>query len=165
MSQKYDTENLLHDVKAILVANLNTAIAAVEAEKIAMGLPATGILPVSTSAGYFEQSWSDDILNITPAIFFGVESIGTEGIGEATIRTYKLFVEVVLVDSGMDKLGKNRIHRYARAIEDVMQNNSNKLPSASTIKIETVRPISFKLDLNSSEEIKIGGVSIMTALA
>lgn len=162
---KYDVENLLSDIKSLLIANLNTAIAAVEAEKISQGLPATGLKPVDATNGYFEQSWSDKILNITPAIFYGIEQIQAVGAGPATAQIYKVFVEVVLVDSGMDVLGKNRIHRYSRAIRDVFEANYDKIPSASKIKIETVTPASFKLDLNSSEVMKVGGVSLTTALA
>lgn len=162
---KYDIENLLADIKTILVANLNSSISAVESEKVSQGLPSTGLSAVSTTDGYFEQNWSDAILNVSPAIFFGVEDIHAEGIGPFTSQTYKVFVEVVYVDNGMDALGKNRIHRYARAIKDVLENNWDKIPSSSKLKIETVRPVSFKLDLNSSEEIKVGGVSLITAIA
>lgn len=161
----YDTESLLSDIKAALVANLNTKIAAVEAEKIAGGFPTTGLASVDTTHGYFEQSWSDELLNYSPAIFFGVEDVQAEGAGPATKQIIRIFVEVVLVDSGMDKLGKNRIHRYTRAIREVLQTLYDRLPGGNKIKIETVRPVSFKVDLNSSEEIKVGGVSLTTALA
>lgn len=161
---KYDVENLLADLKKILVANLNTAIAAVEAEKIAQGLPATGLLPIDTTLGYFEQTWSDAILNITPALFFGLEEAQAVGIGPATSEKLKFFVEVIVLDSGMDVLTKNRVHRYSRALKDVMEANYDRIPSSSKIKVETVRPIAFKLDLDSSEEYKVGGISITTSI-
>jgi hypothetical protein len=169
---KFDTEDLLTNVLAIMTANLNTKIAAIEAEKVARGFVATGLLPVDatigadgTPNGYFEQTWSDKILNINPAIFYGIENIQAQGAGPATMERYTVFVEVVLVDSGMDALTKNRIHRYARALKEVFEENYDKLNSAAQIKIETVRPVSFKLDLNSSEEIKVGGISLTTSLA
>jgi hypothetical protein len=160
---RYDTESLLSDIKKILVANLNTKISAVEAEKIAAGFPATQLAAVDTTNGYFEQNWSDAILNIKPAIFFGLEDIRAQGMGPTTQETYQVFVEVILVSAQTDTLDKNRIHRYARAIKEVFEENYDKIPG--TIKIETVRPVSFRLDLNSSDEIKVGGVSITTALA
>ena len=161
----YNIENLLADIKAILVSDLNANIAVVEAEKVGQGLPATNLSPVDTTNGYFEQNWSDAMLNINPAIFFGVEEIQAEGAGPVTKEYYKVFIEVVVVDRQTDTLMKNRIHRYAEAIRRTMQNNYDQIPSASKIKIETVRPISFKLDLNTSEEIRVGGVTIITALA
>lgn len=162
---KYDTESLLADVKAVLVANLNTKIAAIEAEKIASGAPATGLLSVDANNGYFEQSWSDKILNINPAIFFGIEDIKAQGVGPSTIETYRIFVEVILIDSGQDALAKNRIHRYARALKEVFEEKFDQFNNGVKIKVETVRPASFKLDENSSEEMKVGGVSILTAIA
>lgn len=166
MSQKYDVENLLSDIKSLLVANLNAAIDAVEAEKVAMGLPATGLAHIDPSTSYYEQNWSDQILMTSPAIFYGVESIHAESAsGAVTSETYKIFVEVVYADTMVDTFTKNRIHRYARALRDVFEQNFDRTPGGSRIKIETVRPIAFKLDLNSSEEIKVGGVSITTALA
>jgi hypothetical protein len=161
----YDAENLLFDIKGILTSNLNTKIAAIEAEKIGAGFVSTNLAPVDTMKGYFEQSWSDAMLNINPAIFYGIEETTAEGQGPATKELYKIFVEIVLVDNGMDTLTKNRIHRYARAIKEVFQENYDRLPPAGKIKIETVRPTSFKLDLNSSEEVKVGGVSLTVAIA
>ena len=163
-SVKYDIESLLLDVKAILVANLNTRVAAIEAEKIAAGAITTGILPVDTSKGYFEQSWSDAILNINPAIFYGIENVTAKGDRSATIEEIKVFVEIILLDSGQDGKAKNQIHRYTRAIKEVFEENWDKLKNRSPIKIETVRPVSFRLDLNSSEEIKVGGVSLTVGL-
>lgn len=169
---RFDTENLMTNVLAIMTANLNAKIAAIEAEKIAGGAPATNLQPVDntigadgTPNGYFEQTWSDKILNINPAIFYGLENITATSIGPATAERYSIFIEVVLVDSGMDNLTKYRIHRYSRALKEIFEENYASLMSAAQIKIETVRPISFKLDLNSSEEIKVGGISLTTALA
>lgn len=163
---KYDAESLMSDVRALLVAKLNTKIAAIEAEKIAAGFPATGITAVDTSAGYFEQSWSDAILNINPALFFGIEEISAEGVGPATGETFHIWVDILVLDNGQDALTKNRVHRYSRALREVFEENwDTALSSASKIKIETVRPLSFKLNLNSSETYKVGGVSIITAIA
>lgn len=161
----YSVENLCADIKSFLLNDLNTMIATVEAEKISQGLPVTGLLPINTSYGYFFQNWSDSILNINPAIFFGIEEIAAQGMGPATQETYKIFVEIILVVSGADTLGNIRILRYTEAIKRVLQNNYDRIPSASKIKIETVRPRSFILDANTSEEMRVGGVSLTTALA
>ncbi len=156
----YDIENLMQTLKGLLTSNLNAKIDAIEAEKVAGGFPATGLAHISS---YHEQNWSDSILQDSPAIFFGVEEIAAQGVGPSTSEKYKCFFEVVLLDHGLDTLAKNRIYRYSRAIKEVFQDNFSAVPG--TIKIETVRPISFKLDLNSSEEIKVGGVSLTATLA
>ena len=162
---KYDIETLLSEVKAILVANLNTQIAAVEAEKVAAGAPATNLKPVDVTDGYFEQSWSDKILNINPAIFYGVEQIQAIGTGPATGEVIKVFVEIVAVDTQEDVLMGRRINRYSRAIKEVLEANYDKLSFGNKMKIETVRPISWRLDADTSEEVRVGGVSLITAIA
>jgi hypothetical protein len=159
---KYDTEQLLSDIRALLVAKLNTKIAAIEAEKIAAGAPNTGLLAV---AAYVEQNWADVNFTINPTMFYGIEDMQSNGIGPASSMTYKIWAEVILVDSGMDVLGKNRIHRYARAVREVFEENYDRLPIGGKILIQSVVPLSFKLDANSSETIKSGGVSLTFAIA
>jgi len=172
---KYDLENLLKDVNALIVSNINAAIDAVEAEKVAQGLPASGIQHIDLTAsttnpsgynGLFEQSWSPANLNVKDAIFYGVEDIQTQGIGPASAQVMKVFVEIIHTDSGNDTLGLKRLARYSRAIKDVFESNYDRFPVTSNkIKIETVRPISFKLDTDSSEEIRVGGISLTMAIA
>lgn len=158
----YDIEQLLEDIETLLKATLNNKIAAIEAEKIALG-KGIGLLPVNDAA-YHQQTWSDKILNRSPAIFYGLEDTQSVGSNSATLDIYKIFVEVVVSDSGMDNFTKNRVHRYSRALKEVFQENFDQFPCTKT-NIETVRPISFKIDIDSSEEIKVGGVSITTVLA
>lgn len=163
MAAKYDVEMLLDDIEALLKSKLNTKIAAIEAEKTTLG-KAVGLDAIN-DACYFQQSWSDKILQQTPAIFYGLENIQTQGVNAGTLEVFKIFVEVVLVDSGQDSYAKTRIHRYSRALKEVFHENYDKLPFGNKTNIETVRPLSFTIDENSSEEIKVGGVSIITVLA
>lgn len=163
---KYDAENLLAGIRSILSAKLNDAIAAVEAEKIAQGLPATNIAPIDVNEGYFEQTWSFANFNVKQGVYYGIEDMQAKGVGPATQVTYKVFIEIVFADGGNDKLGLKRLHRYTRAIQDVMEDNYDQLPvNSGKINIETIRPISFKLEADSSEEIRVGGVSITMAIA
>lgn len=169
---KYDIEDLLKDVIGICSANLNSQIDSVESEKVAKGYAASGIKhvnfstgPDGTPIGVMEQSFNDKINNVDPCLFYGIEDIGSEGVGPATKKIYKVFVEIITVDNGNDALAKFRIFRYARALEEIFEANYDKFSQANLTKIETVRPLSFKLDLNSSDSYKVGGVSITTTLA
>lgn len=160
---RYDIESLLAGVEELIRANLNTKIAEIEAEKTVQGSPVG--LPGIADEAYFEQSWNDEILNYSPAIFFGVEEIQATGAGPETMQVVKLFVEVLFTDAGNDKLGKKRVHRYSRALKEVFEERYAELGVVQgKIKIETVRPISFKLDLDNADEIRVGGVSIITAI-
>lgn len=161
----YDGEDLLDDVVAIVQAGLTAKLAAIEAEKIAKGKGVNGGLPAPESDAYYRQTWSDKILNHSPAIFYGIEDVQTESMGPATSEKFKVFVEVVLVDSGMDTDTANRLLRYSRALREVLQEKFASVAETGRIKIETVRPVSFKMDADSSEEIKVGGVSLTVAIA
>lgn len=161
----YDIESLLADVKKILVCHLNNHIAAIEAEKVQAGFVATNIQPVDPDNGYIEQSLADVPININPCLVYGVDDIGAVSQNAATAQTVKLFVAIVIVDNGMDTLAKNKIHRYTRAAKEVFEKHFDRIRSASLLKIETFLPVSFKMDENSSETMKIGGVSITTSIA
>lgn len=165
---KYDLEDILQIIYNIMsVSNaLNVKVAAIDAEKTAKGQGlVTALKPIS---GYFLQTWSDKILNVTPAIFYGVEDVQTVDGGGAAAKTYKVFVEIVMVDSGQTNDAFKRISRYSRALEELFQDSINgqgfnALPG-SRVKIDTVRPLAFKLELDSDEEIKVGGVSLTITL-
>ncbi len=161
---KYDIENLLEDVKAILVANLNTKVAAIESEKEAAGKQAVTMLSVA-SGNYYEQNWSDKILNTNPSIFYGVEQVQATGAGPATAQAIKVFVEIICIDKQEDLFMSKRINRYSRAIKEVLESNYDQLSQGNQMHIETVRPVAFRLDMDSSEEVHVGGVSLITAIA
>jgi hypothetical protein len=163
MAARYDVEMLLDDIETLLKANLNTKIATLEAEKVTLG-KGVGLASISTNA-YVQQTWDDKILNLSPAIFYGIETIETQGANAGSVDYYKIFVEVVLVTNGMDTNAGRKIHRYSRALREVFHENFDRLPWSNKTNIETVRPISFTIDGNSSDEVKVGGVSITTALA
>ena len=166
MSVKFDAEDLVNMLYDIMTTGsaLNNQIAAVDAEKTANGQTLTPALSSVDSSAYYPQSWTDKILNSSPAIFYGIEDVVTEDGGGVTAKTYKLFVEMVLVDSGQTNDAWKRIARYSRALEELFLANFAPNIEAGNIKISQVRPIAFKTSLDSDEEIKIGGISITIAL-
>lgn len=161
----FDLEDLLDNIEAIIKANLPAKLEAIEAEKTLKDKAMVGGLPAPEDSAYYRQTWSDSILNHDPAIFYGIENVAAEGIGPATLERVQVFVEVIKVDSGMDTQTSNRILRYSRALKEILQENYAPAVEMGRIKIETVRPVSFKLEMDSSEEIKVGGVSLTVALA
>lgn len=168
MGKRYDSEDMLDDILKAMVQDgaLNARIAAVEAEKVAKGKGLDPTLKPILDTSYHLQSWSDKILNSSPAIFYGIESVATNDGGPgAAAETPTVFIEVVMVDSGMTNDAAKRILRYTRAIKDLFSEFFEQTPNSARIKIETVRPQSFKLDYDSSEEIKVGGISVVIPLA
>jgi hypothetical protein len=159
-----DGEDLLDDLYSILSTNLNSQITAVEAAKTALGKAVDPVLAGIASDAWYRQTWNDGILNKKPAIFYGIEDTVSVDGGGATGITYKIFVDVVYADNGMNADADRRISRYARAIKEVLEKNIPTLNYCSRLKIEVVRPQSWKLELDSSEEIKVGGIAMTVTI-
>lgn len=162
MSDKYDSEDLLDTLLGIMVDDdaLNTKITDIESEKLSKGKHLTPTIALIDSDSYFPQTWNDKILNRTPAIFYGIEDVQSNDGGGALAKTYKCFIEVLVLDNGQTNDVWKRIARYSRALEELFLSNFKPAVAQGTVKVETVRPIAFKTDLDSSEEIKVGGVSL-----
>ena len=162
---KFDTEDLLDSVLDIMVNGgaLNAKINAIEAAKAAQGKTLDPVLQTISATAYYQQTWSDKILNNKVAIFYGIENVSAVENAMTLAKTYQVFVEVVLVDNGQTNDIHKRVSRYSRALEELFQEAlTSALPGR--VKVETVRPISFKVELDSDEEIKVGGISLTITL-
>lgn len=167
---KFDAEDVIDMVREVMQKDvgggttaLDQKIAAVEAEKTAAGKGLAGGL--ESIKKYYEQTWTDEILNNDPAIFFGIEDIAAESIGPATKKTYLLFVDICLIDNQQTNDCHKRIHRYTRALEELFEQKFAPAVGAGQVKITQVRPMAFKLNQDSDEELKIGGIQISFAIA
>lgn len=163
-AKKFDVESLLEMVKDIMVGGdaLNVKLDAITAEKTDAVLDPV-LAPIGADA-YFEQTWDDNILNKSPAIFYGIEDVQSDDGGAGVVaKTYKVFCEVVMV-KGITGDDARRIFRYSRALEELFAENFKPAVAAGTFKVEQVRPVSVKMELDSSEEIKIGGVLLSITL-
>jgi len=80
-----------------------------------------------------------------------------------TAQKVEIFIDVVLVASPnlLDDVWR-RINRYTRAVKEVMESNVRKLNAmgGNSVTIKVVRPATYRLGLDNSEEIKVGGVSV-----
>lgn len=161
---KFDIEDMLDKIKEILQAKLNDRVTAIEGEKTAKGKGLSGGLLTFENDAYFRQTWTNEILNRDPAIFYGVEDVAADSVADSVAQRLTLFIEVVLVDSGQTNDIDSRIHRYSRAIKEVLAESFDAISFCSKTKIETVRPVSFKLELDSNDDIKVGGVSVSTTI-
>lgn len=169
MAAVFDSEDLLDMVLDIMTTGsaLNAKIAAVEAEKAAKGKGLSASYPLLSvaSTSYHLQSWNEKILAKTPAIFYGIEDVVVNPSGgNVNAKTYKVFIECLLIDSGMTNDVSKRIHRYSRALEELFAANFKPAAEAGTVLIEQVRPMSFKLQVNSNDEVRIGGISLSVTI-
>lgn len=161
---KYDAEDLLESILLIMTENdaLNSRIESIEAEKSAAGKGVTGGLkPIKD---YYLQTWTEKMLQKTPAIFYGIEDVQSQDGGGAVAKTYKIFVEVVMVDSGQYNDSHKRISRYARALEEIFCESFDQARQFGKVKVDSIRPFAFKIELDSDDECKVGGVSLTIPL-
>ncbi len=165
---KYDAEDLLDTVLSVMTTGsptsaLDAKIAAIDAEKTAKGKGLlTALAPIGTN--YYLQSWTDKVLNSTPAIFYGIEDVAAKASGAAVAKTYLIFVEVVLVDDGNFNDSSKRINRYVRALEELFTVAFAPAMGHGAVEITQMRPMAFKLNLDSDDEVKVGGVSLSVSL-
>lgn len=167
MAKITDLEDLLDAVKAVMTDatnGLNAKILEIETAKIAEGKAVTPTLAsVDSTLGYFCQSWSEKILNISPAIFYGAEQVDVTDGGGAVLKQYKVAVYAVLVDNGNTNDISTRVFRYSRALEELFKNS--EIDGAGKIKVAGVLPVSWPSDFNSDDEIKLGGITLTISLA
>lgn len=161
---KFDIEELLDWCLGVMTGGLNTRIALIEAEKIANGKAVTPTLAPIAAGNYYMQTWSDKMLNTSPSIFYGIEDVQSTDGGGVVAKVYKLFVEVVMVDNGMTNDITKRVNRYARALEELFNLAYTTPLATSRIKVDSVRPIGIKLELDSSDEMKVGGISLLVTI-
>lgn len=162
---EYDLESVVSDVKKLLRAKLNGEITAVEQEKVAAGFDPSKIMAVADDS-YFELAWNDAALNKSPAvgIFLG-EHKEKDDAGGGTLLLYTLDIGVVISGTQNDPLSTLKMLRYTRALKAVFKNNWGLLNNAATReKLETIGPVGFTLNVDSSEECKIAGVSLTLTL-
>lgn len=164
----YDVEDLLTDFETILKTKLNDKIAAIAAEKSAKGVP-LDLPAIDVPQGIFFQTWDDQILNSSPGILYGLRESQADGSSySVTGERVTLFAEVYFtqpMNEDSDASGTRRILRYMRALKEIVQENFDENELRSKIKVKTLTPLSFRLEGDTSDEIKVGGVEIETALA
>lgn len=163
----YDVERLLADLEDTLKTKLAAKLAAITAEKTALGFPLD--LPEPAADDFYFQTWDDKILNSSPGILYGLrESVADGSSHSVTSERITLFVEVYYthpMNESDDGSGTKRILRYTRALKEIIQENFDANEIMAKIKVKTLTPLSFRLDTDTSDEIKVGGIELETALA
>jgi hypothetical protein len=157
---KYDVETLLFDVQALLSANLNTKIAAINTEK---GDSIT--LKNVDSSAYFLQELNGPPVNLNPFILYGEEKIDAQYQTGNHSKVVTISVVIVVVDEGED--GKDvitkRMLRYRRALEEVIEDSFQLVGNANILMVQSLPAYGFKIDEGNS--YRAIGINIVTGLA
>lgn len=162
MATRLDIERFCAEVETFLKANLNTKLAALDAEK------ADSItLKTLPTAAYFFQTLGDKIANYDPFLFYGIDSMRVrdgQGIGPATAKDYTIHVVVVIQDNGNDPNIVKRLLRYQRALWEIFEVDWATLRHGVKLRIGGLVPIALEL-LNRSAPDRAIGISLEVTLA
>ncbi len=156
---RYDLETFLTDIKDLLVANLNTKIAAITSEKND-GLT----LDTINNLAYHMQGMDGPQANFDPFVYIGVVNIEGESQLLNTITQPDVMVAVVIADEGMRTEMWKVLLRYQRALKEVFEENFDFANGVGKLTIKSQVPIELQL-LNNSFSHKAIGVSLKADLA
>jgi hypothetical protein len=112
---KTDIESVLDGVKAFLVANLNTQIAALNAEKN------DGISLKSVNATAYHLQYPQDRTELGDpfVVYDEAQEPRIEANGGMVAAVHSVGVSIVLADNGLDGDIVKRLFRYRRALQDL----------------------------------------------
>lgn len=156
---KYDLENLLADCLGVVTSNLNTKLAAITSEK-GDGLALETLDPAQI---FFQDLNKSDAAASNLFLFYGIEDPQADGIGPATALRNELFFILVLKDTGETTVFMKRLLRYMRAMQEIFQDNYDKIPRVGKIAVSSLSPVSFTIEGGGS--FKAVGVKIRAILA
>lgn len=152
----FDLESICDEIKAILVANLNTKITAINAEKnddFAM----TAI----NDDAYVFQDLNGVTQNYNPNIFYGVTDVQGEGQFGGTPSKAQFIVAVVFSDEGSVLTPARQLFRYQRALREVFEQNFQLPESGCKLSVASQVPVEITL-VNSSYRHRAAAVLLTT---
>lgn len=151
----YDIEQLLTDIKTILVDNLNVKITAINTEK-----NDSITLDSIESSAYFMQGMDGPQTNFDPFVYIGVTDIkGEEGLMSYTATLLDIAVAIIVADEGQDVEMWKRMFRYQRALREVFEENFDFKAGTVKLSVRSQVPIEIQL-LNNSYSHKAIGVTL-----
>ena len=154
----YDLENLMSDIKSIMVDNLNTKISALNTEKG----DSTTLLTVDNNA-YFLQELDSTTINYNPFIFYSCEEIEGTGFGPNTPQEFLINCVLVLADQSAYSDIPSRMFRYLRAMKEIFEENFSIKTNSNFISINQITPIPLT-GLNDQQEFRATGIQIRTSI-
>ena len=154
----YDLENLMSDIKSVMIDNLNTKINAINTEKS----DSTTLLTVDNNA-YFLQELDSTTINYNPFIFYSCEEIEGTGFGPNTPQEFLINCVLVLADQSAYSDIPSRMFRYLRAMKEIFEENFSIKTNSNFISINQITPIPLT-GLNDQQEFRATGIQIRTTI-
>ncbi len=151
---KYDIEKFCVDLGAFLLANLSSKLSSISSEKgdgVALNAPVAG--------AYFFQTMNNAEANYDPYLFYGITNVNTLSQHGASAKTYEIQIMIVVADEGGDTKIANRMLRYLRGLEELMNENYSSVSGGLKITVKSLVPIPLT-DINTEKAYRCVGVSI-----
>lgn len=159
---RYDAEQLLNDIFEIVKANLNTKLNEIKVEKDALLGSGNFAVPLIEDNAWFD-SLDEKTANFDPYVYYGVNDNSVIELASAESSQLTIFFTVVLHYNGDDANMYKKMLRYIRALQEIVAENFDRIPEASSLRVTAVNPQDLQ-DLDESTFHKIGGISIQTAI-
>ncbi|MCA9813455.1 MAG: hypothetical protein KC483_11445 [Nitrosarchaeum sp.] len=158
---KFDTESLIDSIITLFKNNISTKLTEITSEK---GDSLT--LEVPNNSAYFINE-SPALVNYNPYVIVGIESVAPTSAGVSVKKDFKCFVAILhstfINDTNVN--AQRRIMRYARAFQEVLSENFDKItPGHSQVKI-TEFPSNPQLETQSGEIVRVAGLSFNFSIA
>tara|TARA_R100000458_G_C8201441_1_gene191861 strand:- start:114 stop:587 length:474 start_codon:yes stop_codon:yes gene_type:complete len=154
----YDLENLMSDVKTIMVDNLNTKINDLNSEKS----DSTTLLTVDNAA-YFLQELDSTTINYNPFVFYTCEEIDGTGFGPNTPQEFLINCILILADQSAYSDIPIRMFRYLRAFKEIFEENFAIKSNSNFISINQITPVPLT-SLNEQQDFRATGIQIRTSI-
>jgi len=156
---KFDIETLEADLLALVKLKLPAKIAEITAEKadsIALDVPG--------NSQYF-NSTDDEVDNRKLSVQYGIIENDPASISSNTAENGS-YIFLVYLSEINNKPGilRKKLFRYIRALKEVFEENFDRFPCASNMKITTIAPQSWR-ENEMSPVYKVGGIYIKTSIA
>lgn len=156
---KLTIEFVCDRVKAFMVANLNTKLAAIDAE-LNDGIT----LATIPSAAYFFDYLGAEIANFPVFVLYGAQPEAGARSGHMIATKLTIPIAVVLTDEGNDLNILRRLLRYQRALKEIFELQWNREPGALTFEVVNLAPYEIKL-LGREQPDRIMGIQLETHFA
>ena len=159
MARKFDIEILLSDLRAIALANLNTKLASIDAEKND-GITLKQLDPDKV---FFQDLDKSDAAAAPLFLYYGLDDPVTDAIGAHTALQLSIYFILVLQDTAENFTYMTRLLRYMRAMQEIFQENYATIQYVSRIQVSSLSPVSFTVE--GTGTFKATGVKIKAVLA
>jgi len=134
---RYDNENFLSDLQAVIVSNLDAKISALNTEK------GDSVLSSFDSNAIFIQEIYGTVANYDPFVLIYIEDMPLDSaIGGAHITGLKLNVLICFCQNN-DSDRYKRIFRYQRAIYEVIEEKYNNIFRGVKVKLSNLTPVAL----------------------